>query len=79
MGRTGYCMTGDHGKCPDTAEDTGTCSCPCHLKQNSNEHGDIEIQRLLNSIVQLDRLTFADAIEDRDPWWAARLKGAADA
>ena len=30
---SGYCALGDHAHCYDTAEDTGACSCPCHLKQ----------------------------------------------
>lgn len=27
---TGYCVTEDHENCPDTEEDSYTCSCPCH-------------------------------------------------
>ena len=28
---TGYCATGDHANCPDSLNDTFSCSCPCHL------------------------------------------------
>lgn len=28
---SGACVQGDHSECPDSIDDTGTCSCPCHL------------------------------------------------
>lgn len=28
---SGACVQGDHAACPDAHEDTGACSCPCHL------------------------------------------------
>jgi hypothetical protein len=37
---TGYCVMGEHADCPDTAEDSFTCSCPCHLATNDPEGDD---------------------------------------
>jgi hypothetical protein len=28
---SGYCVSDDHRHCPDTADDTFLCSCPCHI------------------------------------------------
>lgn len=30
---TGYCATDDHANCPDTLEDTYSCTCPCHIDE----------------------------------------------
>lgn len=32
---SGYCATGNHTNCPDSTDDTGACSCPCHLLGDS--------------------------------------------
>lgn len=34
---TGYCVTGHHERCPDSIEDTFTCSCPCHIDQEGTK------------------------------------------
>lgn len=31
---SGYCVSGDHENCPDSKDDTFTCSCPCHHEQD---------------------------------------------
>lgn len=28
---SGYCVFGEHTKCPEVVEDIGMCSCSCHL------------------------------------------------
>ena len=30
---SGHCAEGVHEDCPDTINDSGACSCPCHLKE----------------------------------------------
>lgn len=31
MSKTGHCVQGTHGKCPDAIKDDWVCDCACHL------------------------------------------------
>lgn len=38
---SGYCVSGKHGGCPDSAVDTYTCSCPCHIDWDTEDEVEV--------------------------------------
>lgn len=33
----GCCVMGEHDQCPDTQQDTYSCSCPCHIEHEETK------------------------------------------
>ena len=40
MGKTGWCVSGQHGMCTDIHVDTYGCDCPCHLLRNPRKYNN---------------------------------------